>query len=405
MSFFTHLEYAYGGERFSGDRPRNNLGSDGDVLEARYDLERVRRELEPDTISRGPASLWRYAPLLPAERPHEAVSLGEGWTPLLPARSLANHLGMDTVLVKDEGRNPSGTFKDRGASVAVTRLRELGVEHVIHHSSGNAGAAWAMYCARAGLGCTNLLPDDVLPASERQCALAGAQSYIVNAPWSRAGAMVRGAAAANGWFECATLREPYRMEGKKTMGYEICEQLGWELPDVVVYPTGGALGAIAIFKAFRELESLGWVKGTARPRLLVTQYEGCAPIVDAFARGLDRAEPWTALDVLPGGLKGVSPPGDRAVLDILRKSAGGAVAVGNSAALAAVETLARLEGVFACPESATVVAGLAQALADVIVDPGERAVLMITGTGLKSIPVLPAPPRRLVASPCDIAGN
>lgn len=166
MSFFTHLEYAYGGERFPADRPRNNSDTDWDVLEARYDLERAGRELTPDVFARGPASLWRYAPLLPAARPEEAVSLGEGWTPLLPAPSLANQLGMDTVLVKDEGRNPTGTFKDRGASVAVTRLRELGVEHAIHHSSGNAGAAWAMYCcARAGLGCTNLLADDVLPAS------------------------------------------------------------------------------------------------------------------------------------------------------------------------------------------------------------------------------------------------
>ena len=403
MSYFTHLEYAYSGERFSGEELRNNLGTDGDVLEARYDLERARRELSPDAVSRGPASLWRYAPLLPVTWPEEAVSLEEGWTPLLPAKSLANHLGMDTVLVKDEGRNPTGTFKDRGASVAVTRLRELGVKHVIHHSSGNAGAAWAMYCARAGLECTNLLAQDVLPASERQCALAGAQNYIVNAPWSRAGAIVREAAATHGWFDCATLREPFRMEGKKTMGYEICEQLEWELPDVIVYPTGGALGAIAIFKAFRELESLGWVKGTARPRLLVTQYEGCAPIVDAFARGLDRAEPWTALDVLPGGLKGVSPPGDRAVLDVLRESAGAAVSVSNAAALAAVETLARLEGVFACPESATVVAGLQQAVADGIVDPAERVVLMITGTGLKSVPVLPVTPRRVVSSADDIA--
>ncbi|MCH8198363.1 MAG: pyridoxal-phosphate dependent enzyme, partial [Proteobacteria bacterium] len=235
MSYLSHLECASSGARFTADRLRNNCCGGGDILEARYDMERLRREVSREDIARGPGSLWRYAPLLPASHPEDAVTLGEGWTPLLPAPALSRQLGLRHLFIKDEGRNPSGTFKDRGASVAMTRLRELGAGTVIHNSSGNAGASWALYAARAQIACVNLLAEDVLEPSLQQSSLAGATTYVVHAPWRQSGAMVAAAAERHGWFNVGTLREPYRLEGKKTMGYEICEQLGWETPDVVVY--------------------------------------------------------------------------------------------------------------------------------------------------------------------------
>ena len=384
MSYLSHLECASGGARFPADRLQNNCCDGGDILEARYDMERLRREVRREDIARGPSSLWRYAPLLPANHPEDAVTLGEGWTPLLSAPALSRELGLRHLFIKDEGRNPSGTFKDRGASVAMTRLRELGAPTVIHNSSGNAGAAWALYAARAGITCVNLLAEDVLGPSLQQSSLAGARTYVVHAPWQQSGAMVAEAAERHGWFNVGTLREPYRLEGKKTMGYEICEQLGWETPDVVFYPTGGALGAIAIFKAFRELRALGWIGSDSNPRLVVVQYEGCAPIVRAFRDGKDDVETWENLDILPGGLKSPTPPGGRAILGILRETGGAAITVSSKDSLDAVQELARLEGVFACPEGAATLAGLKKALDDGLVGRDERIVLLNTGSGLKS---------------------
>ncbi len=390
MSYLSHLQCSTSGTRFAADQPHNNTCPDGGILEARYDLDRLRTEVDRDALGRGPSSLWRYAPLLPAARPHAAATLGEGWTPLLPVPALGRDMGCSNLWVKDEGRNPSGTFKDRGAAVAATRMVELGIDTMIHNSSGNAAAAWALYAARAGIRCVNLLPDDVLPASLLQSSMAGADTYVVDGPWLESGAMVRAAADRHGWFNGGTLKEPYRLEGKKTMGFEVCEQLGWKLPDVLVYPTGGALGAIAMYKAFRELRELGWIDAHHLPRLIVTQYEGCAPIVRAFEEGKDRAEPWRDLDVLPGGLKSTTPPGDRAVLSILRETGGTALAVSTEDSLTAVARMTRAEGIFPCPESATTLVGLDEALKRGVVDRGDTIVLMITGSGLRSIPVMPA---------------
>jgi threonine synthase len=273
--------------------------------------------------------------------------------------------------------------------MAVTCHRERGVGTVIHNSSGNAAGAMALYAARAGIRCVNLVPDDVLPASLAQSVLAGADTLILDGPWQASGAMVAEAAAKHGWLNIGTLREPYRLEGKKTMGYEIAEQLGWTLPDAVVYPTGGGLGAIAIYKAFRELQALGWVAPGPLPKLIVTQYEGCAPIVRAFRGNADHAELWEELDVPPGGLKSTRPPGDRAVLNLLRNTGGTAVAVSTAAAMDAASLMTRTEGLFPCPESATTVAGLQQALDTGDVDPGDRVVLLVTGSGLKSVSAMP----------------
>ncbi|MDA0676236.1 MAG: threonine synthase [Proteobacteria bacterium] len=374
----------------------------GDYPEVHYDLARIGREVDRDALSSGPASLWRYAPLLSADDAANAVTLGEGWTPMLPTTTLGKLLGCDQLWAKDEGRNPSGTFKDRGASVAITRLRELGIETVIHNSSGNAAGALAMYAARAGIRCVNLVPMDVLPASLLQSAMSGADTIMLDGPWQQSGTMVAAAVARHGWFNVGTLKEPHRLEGKKTMGLEIAEQLGWTLPDAVVYPTGGGLGAVAIYKAFRELQTLGWVPAGPLPKLIVTQYEGCAPLVRAFKSGAQHAEVWDDLQVPPGGLKSTRPPGDRAVLKILRETGGAAVAVSGDDAVAAVGDVARTEGLFPCPEVGTTVAGLAKALKDGVVDRDARIVMMFTGSGLKSIPVLPDATDRTITAGMEI---
>jgi threonine synthase len=308
MEFLTNLECSECGETVSGDVPRPNRCKDGGLLLARYDLAAVRGKISRDDISGGPASLWRYAPLLPVADPDNAVTLGEGWTPLQRADRLASEIGCGELWVKDEGLSPTGTFKDRGAAVALSRYRELGVDTVILNSSGNAGGAFSLYAARAGMRCVSVFPTDVQPSSIKQCHLAGADGVLVPADlWHTAGGIVSAAAETNGWFNVGTMKEPFRTEGKKTMGYEIAEQLGWELPDVIVYPVGGGTGAIAIWKGFDELMELGWVKGTT-PRMIVTQYEGCAPIVKAFDEGRDMCEKWGEIDILPGGLKSPMPP-------------------------------------------------------------------------------------------------
>jgi threonine synthase len=403
MSYLTHLQCAESGERFTGNEPQLNTCPSGDILEARYDLERLRHEVSKDDIVSGPSSLWRYAPMLPVSSPEKAVTLSEGWTPLLRLPALGRLFGTPNLYLKDESRNPSGTFKDRGASVAISRLCELGVKTVALNSSGNAGASWALYAARAQMRCISLLPSDVLPASLQQCAMAGALTFLFDGPWHEAGSLIRDGAQRHGWFNSNTLKEPYRLEGKKTMGYEICEQLGWQLPDVIVYPTGGALGAIALFKAFEELRTLGWVKGDHLPRLIVTQYEGCAPIVKAFKEGHKQSALWGNLDVLPGGLKSPRPPGDKAVLRILRKSGGTAVAVSTNKALENVDVMTRAEGIFPCPEAATVLSGLSTGLAEGVIKRDDRIVLMNTGSGLKSIPNLPQPERIVIRTVDELA--
>jgi threonine synthase len=395
----THLEAVPAGERIAPDTAVN--APNGVLLYARYDLKRIRAEVTPQDIARGPSSLWRYAPLLPLRDPANVVTLGEGWTPLLRAKRLGAALGCEDLWIKDEGRNPSGTFKDRGAAVALSRYRELGVKSVALNSSGNAGGSWALYAARAGIACTSVLPTDALASSRRQCELSGARTYYAT-NWHDSGRIVAEASAAHGWFNVCTLKEPYRTEGKKTMGLEIAEQLGWQLPGVIVYPMGGGLGAIAIWKAFEELLALGWVSGPM-PRLLVTQYAGCAPAVKAFDEGRDTVEPWGALDVPPGGLKSPNPPAGAAVLAILRKHGGAAIAVETAEAMREVSAIAECEGIFACPESATTIAGIRKALARGIIEGSERIVVVCTGSGLKSIPSLPAHAERRITSAAEIA--
>lgn len=397
MSYLSGLETSTG-KRLPADTPRN--AAPGETLYARYDLDRIRQEVTPRDIAQGPANLWRYASLLPLDNPQQAVSLGEGYTPLLQAPRLARALGLTRLAIKDEGRNPSGTFKDRGAAVAISRYVELGVKTVAHNSSGNAGGSWSLYAARAGITCVNLLPTDAQPASLQHCRASGQPTYLVE-NWHDAGRLVAEACERNGWLNICTLKEPYRLEGKKTMGLEIAEQSGWKMPAAIFYPMGGGLGPIAIWKAFDELLRLGWVEG-ALPRLYVTQYEGCAPVVKAFEEGLDACTPWGSIDIPPGGLKSPNPPGGRAVLALMRKHGGAAISVSTHEALAAVDELARTEGIFACPESATTLVGLRHALARGLVKPDEKIVLVNTGSGLKSIPTLEEPRFPTVTTSAEI---
>src|SRR6478735_3006265 len=383
MSYVTSIESSQG-RRLPVDVPCN--AQSGEILEVKYDLERLRKEVSPRSLERGPATLWRYAALLPVNDPHAAVSLGEGYTPCLPAPRLARTLGLSRLSIKDEGRNPSGTFKDRGAAVAISRYVEMGVKTVAHNSSGNAGGSWSLYAARAGITCVNLLPTDVQPSSLQHCRASGQPAFLVE-NWHEAGRMVAEACERNGWLNICTLREPYRLEGKKTMGLEIAEQLGWKMPAAIFYPMGGGLGAIAIWKAFEELLQLGWIEGTL-PRLYVTQFEGCAPVVKAFDEGKDACTAWGKFDIPPGGLRSPNPPGGRAVLALMRKHGGAAISVSTPDAFAAVDQLARDEGIFACPESATTLAGLKKAIAKDLVRPDDQIIIVNTGSGLKSIPAL-----------------
>jgi threonine synthase len=398
MSYLSHIESS-AGARLSVEVPRT--APPGEVLYARYDLERLRREVTPADIARGPANLWRYAPLLPVANPRDAVSLGEGYTPLLRTPRLGRALGLKDVLVKDEGRNPSGTFKDRGASVAISRYLELDVRTVALNSSGNAGGSWSLYAARSGITCVNVLPTDAQAASRQHCRAGGQPTYLVE-NWHESGRIVAEACARNGWLDICTLREPYRLEGKKTMGLEIAEQLGWKMPDAIFYPMGGGVGAIAIWKAFDELKRLGWIEG-GLPRLFVTQYAGCAPVVKAYDEGRPACEPWGRIDIPPGGLKSPNPPGGRAVLELIRLHGGGALSVTTSEAFAAADDLAREEGIFACPESATAIGGLRKAVARGLVRPDERIVVLNTGSGLKSLPSMDAPAFPIVAAASEIA--
>ena len=399
MSYLTHIETG-AGKRLDPSLPHSAVPAEG--LRARYDLARIRREITRETIARGPASLWRYAPLLPVADPGRAVSLGEGWTPLLRVPRLAQALGMKQLAVKDEGRNPSGTFKDRGAAVAASRYVELGVKTVAHNSSGNAGGSWSLYAARSGITCVNILPTDAQPSSLQHCRASGQPTFLLE-NWHEGGRLVAEACEKHGWLNICTLREPYRLEGKKTMGLEIAEQLGWRMPDVIVYPMGGGLGALAIWKAFEELLQLGWIEGKL-PRLYVTQYEGCAPVVRAWDEGRDECTPWGKIDIPPGGLKSPNPPGGQAVLKLMREHGGGAIAVTSREAFAAVDEMTRDEGLFPCPESATTLAGLRKALARGWIQADEEVVLVSTGSGLKSIPTLEAAYFPTVTTSAELSG-
>lgn len=392
-SYLAGLKCTACGASWSPDSLRNLCSSCGKVLYAHYDLQRLRSELHPSAFLSRPATLWRYRELLPVVEDSAIVSLGEGMTPLLDASDLARRFGLARLVIKDEGRNPTGTFKARGISVAVSKARELSADALIMPSAGNAGAALAAYGARAGLEVHIVIPRDTPDTIRAECQSYGARVYEVDGPINEAGRYVQSLRIEHPtWFDLSTLKEPYRVEGKKTMGFELLEQLGWNMPDVIIYPTGGGTGLIGIWKAFDELESLGWI-GRERPRMVVVQAAGCAPIVRAFQRGQRNAQRWEAPETIAAGLRVPEAFGDYLILDIVRQSAGTCVTVTDEEILEAMRQLARTEGILACPEGAATLAALPYLRDSRFIDHEDRVLLLNTGSGLNYVELL----RRLVA--------
>ncbi|HXG51542.1 MAG TPA: threonine synthase [candidate division Zixibacteria bacterium] len=387
MTFATEIACARCDKRFARSRLLN-LCDCGSPLLVSYDLEKAKAALARSVFENRAPSLWRYRELLPLEDDAHLVSLGEGFTPLLEARQLARALGLRRLLIKDEARNPTGSFKDRGLSVAISRAKELGVTKAAIPSAGNAGGSLAAYAARAGIEAYIFMPRDAPPANRTEAVHYGARLTLVDGLISDCGRLIAEKKAAEGWFDVSTLKEPYRVEGKKTMGYEIAEQLGWRLPDVIIYPTGGGTGLIGMWKAFSELGELGWI-GDKRPRMVSVQAGGCAPIVRAFARREERAEPWAGAKTIAAGLRVPQAVADFLILRAIYASNGTALSVGDEEMLSEIARAGRTEGIFFCPEGAACIAALRRLLEQGWIAPDEEVLIFNTASGLKYLDVLP----------------
>ncbi|CAO3358770.1 threonine synthase [Azospirillum melinis] len=385
-TFVTHLECAYTGERYEADTV-HNLSRAGKPLLVRYDLNGVKQALTKSSLSERPQDLWRYRELLPVRKVEDIVSLGEAVTPLVPLPRLAKRLGAAELLVKDEGRLPTGSFKARGLVMAVSMARAFNIKHMAMPTNGNAGAALAAYATRAGIRTTIFCPADTPEVNVSEIELQGATVYRVNGLIDDCGKIVGEGKAKVGWFDVSTLKEPYRIEGKKTMGLELAEQLGWEVPDVIFYPTGGGTGLIGMWKAFAELEAIGFI-GSKRPRMVAVQAAGCAPMVRAWEQGEEHAPRWEDAHTIASGIRVPQAVGDFLILRAVRESGGFAIAVPDDAIQAALNEVAREEGFLLCPEGAATYAAYKQSLADGRVGKEERAVLFNCATGLK----YPLPP-------------
>ncbi len=389
-SYLTHLECTACSRTVDAGAPVRTCPDCGKVLYARYDLEAAGRSMTREALAGRESTMWRYFEVLPVRDPASVVSLGEGYTPLLRADRLRREIGCGPLLIKDEGGNPTASFKARGMAAAVSKAKELGVKGLTVPTAGNAGGALAAYAARAGMEAHVFMPADAPEATQKEVEVMGARLVLVDGLIGDAGALSRRTAAEQGLFDVSTLQEPYRAEGKKTMGYEIAEQLGWRMPAVIVYPTGGGTGIVGIWKAVEEMEAMGLLDGK-RPRMFCVQSEGCAPLVRAFHSGADHAEPWPDAQTLAAGIRVPSAIGDYLILNVLRESNGGAVTVSDDEIVDWMGRVASLEGLFVCPEGAATAAALAKLIADGSVAPGELALLLNTGSGLKYLETLPAP--------------
>jgi threonine synthase len=378
----THLECAACGARHEARRLHNLCVECGKPLLVRYDLERASRTLTKESLKDRRADLWRYKEVLPVEREENIVSLGEGWTPLLRAERLGRALGLKQLYIKDESLNPTQSFKARGMSAAVSMALELGARKLAAPSAGNAAGALAAYAARAGLEAYIFMPRDTPRANVVECEQTGAHVTLMDGLITDCGAEVARRKDAEGWFDVSTLKEPYRVEGKKTLGYELAEQMDWELPDWVVYPTGGGTGLVGMWKAFDEMEQMGWIGGK-RPRMVTVQAAGCAPIVRAFETGRRHADEFPNAATVASGLRVPKAIGDFLILDALRASGGTAVTVTDEELLAAVKEIGAAEGLFVAPEGAACVPALRKLIERGDVKPNERVVLFNTGAGVK----------------------
>ncbi|MFQ5592894.1 MAG: threonine synthase [Anaerolineae bacterium] len=381
MSYLDHLECPRCGARYDAGELLN-LCACGSPLQAVYDLAALTADLRPANLARRPPNMWRYLEFLPVANPRNVVSLSEGWTPTLRARRLGEYIGLDQLWVKDEGLNPTGTFKARGASAGISRAKELGVASVAMPTAGNAGGAWAAYGARAGIQVHVAMPQDSPAINRLECQLFGAELSLVDGLISDAGQLIAQGIAEHGWFDVSTLKEPYRIEGKKTMGLEIAEFFGWQMPDVVIYPAGGGVGIIGIWKALRELREIGWVADPL-PRMVVVQAAGCAPLVRAFEEGRDESVFWEGAQTMAAGLRVPKALGDFLVLQAVGETQGTAVAVSDEAIGEAMQLAAKTEGLSMCPEGAATVAAARQLREAGWLHPDHRVVLINTGTALK----------------------
>src|SRR5579863_925562 len=378
MAKIAYLECSKCGEHISGEKPQTICPKDGGSLYVRYDLVSLKGKFTPNSLRGRPATMWRYHDVLPGDAP---VTLGEGFTPMLPSRENPN------VYIKDEGLNPTGSFKARGLCAAVTMARHYGLKKLAVPSAGNAASALAAYCAAAGIEAHIFMPKDVPKANYVECKSYGAQVTLVDGLISDCARLVVERKQAEGWFDVSTLKEPFRLEGKKTMAYEAVEQLGWRVPEGIIYPTGGGVGLIGMWKAFDEMEALGWI-GKERPRMVAVQASGCAPLVKAWNEHKATAEAWPNAATVAAGLRVPKAYGDYLILDILRKSGGTAVAASDEDILEAVQQWARMEGVFAAPEGAAALIAYRKLLDDGFFQPRDTVVLYNTGSGLKYIDVI-----------------
>ena len=389
LSTITHLECTLTGEHFDASRPHRTNPANGKPLFARYDLDRAKVTLTKDSLDDRPNNMWRYREVMPVLDDANIITLGEGGTPLISADRLANGLGMRDVYIKDEGVNPTGSFKARGLGAAVSKAKELGQTRLTMPSAGNAAGAMAAYAAVGGMEAHVFMPKDAPIANKIECQAYGARLTLVDGFITDAGQMSQRAAEELGLFDVSTLREPYRAEGKKTMGYEIVEQLGFEVPDVIVYPTGGGTGIVGIWKAMDEMERLGWI-GSERPRMICVQAEGCAPLVDAFHKGEEFATPFPDPHTMAAGLRVPAAIGDFLVIRAVRESGGTAVTVSDEEMVDGMVEMARTEGVFAAPEGGATLAALKKLVEGGVVKRDERVILLVTGNAHKYLDVLPA---------------
>jgi threonine synthase len=382
MSYLSHLECPECGRTYPADELATICAPCGSPLLARYDLDRARAELDRDAFRSRPGDMWRWRELMPVRDPSHIITTGEGGTPTLAAPRLGSRLGARALFVKDEGRNPTGTFKARGLAAAVSRAVELGVKGFVIPTAGNAGGALAAYAARTGLPAHVFMPTDAPPANQLEVKAAGAHLHLVQGLISDAGRECAKMAASSGLFDVSTLKEPYRLEGKKTMGYEIALDFGWTLPDVILYPTGGGTGLIGIWKAIDEMQRLGWI-GPRRPRMVCVQAEGCAPMAKAFQDGRERCEFFTGAQTQAAGLRVPKPLADRLILRTLRESGGTAVVIPDEEMFEMRALAAATEGLQVCLEGSATLAALRRLILSGWIRPDERVLCLNTGTSLK----------------------
>ena len=379
--FLSHLECPKCNATYESEQ-RTQLCRCGSPLLVRYDLKKVKRTFRKKALVSRRENLWRYWELLPVNKEENMVSLGEGMTPLIHLKNSGPKLGVNHLYLKDEGLIPTGTFKARGAAVGVSRAKELGIKVLAMPTNGNAGGSWAAYCAKAGIKAIIVMPQDAPMINRKEVAITGAELYLVNGLISDAGKIVGRAIAEYGWYDASTLKEPYRIEGKKTMGLEIAEQFGWKVPDVIIYPTGGGVGIIGIYKGLNELREIGWI-GEKMPRLVSVQSSGCAPVVKAWEGKKSESAFWENSNTIAFGLNVPKAFGDFLILQAIYETDGCAVAVGDDEILRAQQMLARDEGIFCCPEGAATLSAAIQLIKSNWIKPNEKVVLLNTGTGLK----------------------